>query len=76
MAQIFDQDLAPGTTAMMAILLILCIGYVVVASMLIHGARKVNCQKKTTSEMYVAPMTFGLSDFLLILLILLMLLTY
>jgi len=29
------------TTAMMAILLIICIGYVVVASMLIHGARKV-----------------------------------
>jgi len=28
------------TTAMMAILLIICIGYVVVASMLIHGARK------------------------------------
>ena len=26
---------------MMAILLIICIGYVVVASMLIHGARKV-----------------------------------
>ena len=57
MAQIFDQDLAPGTTAMMAILLILCIGYVVVASMLIHGARKVTVDcKKTTSEMYVAPM--------------------
>ena len=29
------------TTAMMAILLIICIGYVVVASLLIHGARKV-----------------------------------
>ena len=26
---------------MMAILLILCIGYVVVASLLVHGARKV-----------------------------------
>ena len=32
-------------TAMMAILLIICIGYVVVASMLIHGARKVTAQK-------------------------------
>ena len=45
MEQTFDQDLFPGTTAMMAILLIICIGYVVVASMLIHGARKVTSEK-------------------------------
>ena len=37
----------PGTTAMMAILLILCIGYVVVASLLVHGARKVTVGQET-----------------------------
>ena len=31
---------------MMAILLILCIGYVVVASLLVHGARKVTVDKE------------------------------
>ena len=35
----------PWATAMMAIILIICIGYVVVASMLIHGARKVTGDK-------------------------------
>ena len=35
----------PGATAMMAIILIICIGYIVVASMLIHGARKVTGDK-------------------------------
>jgi len=39
-AQTITTTVLAWTTAMMAILLILCIGYVVVASMLIHGARK------------------------------------
>jgi len=39
-AQQVTTTVLAWTTAMMAILLIICIGYVVVASMLIHGARK------------------------------------
>jgi len=39
-AQSVTTTVLAWTTAMMAILLIICIGYVVVASMLIHGARK------------------------------------
>merc|ERR1712045_957097 len=39
-AQSVTTTVLAWATAMMAILLIICIGYVVVASMLIHGARK------------------------------------
>jgi hypothetical protein len=39
-AQSVTTTVLAWTTAMLAILLIICIGYVVVASMLIHGARK------------------------------------
>merc|ERR1712210_22550 len=39
-AQSVATTVLAWTTAMLAILLIICIGYVVVASMLIHGARK------------------------------------